>query len=84
MLALLQKIIKDVCTVANGDDYCIAGIFGLVSLIVGIVVAIIAIIVCGSDVVKLGDFLMKFAAFIGSVITTVCTGKMIKKGAEPE
>ena len=88
---LICDVIKDVSTVKNGEDYCIAGITGIVGLIIGCIVMIVAtaVIFHGMTemdklVEELGNLLVKFGAYLGTLISTVCAGKAVKNNAEPQ
>lgn len=83
-MELLKTIVKDVCTIKNGEDYCIAGITGLLGLLIGCGVMVYAVWHFGDDIAKVGDLLVKFGAYLGTLITTVCTGKIVKNNAEPQ
>jgi hypothetical protein len=72
------------CTLANGEDYCIAGIFTVAAMFIGILMMLYVFGVVRPDKTSdVCELLRSFGMYYGSVITTGCTGKLLTNKAEP-
>jgi len=85
MFDLSKQILKDVCTVKNGEDACIAGIAMVIGMSVGLLVLVYALWNSADHTLaSYGGILKDFGTYQAEVITSGCIGKGAKAimGAE--
>lgn len=87
MMETLKSVIKDICTVKNGLDYDMAGVFGLIAVLVSCFMALYGLMVvpiAALTLPALGEMLKDFGFGTAAIIAAACGGKAWKKNAEPE
>lgn len=81
----MTKFIKDICTLANGEDFDIAGSATLLAILVGfLIMGYVFFIVRPQAINDISEILKTFAIYHSSIITTGGAGKLINNKAEPK
>ena len=82
---MFSKFIKDICTLANGEDFDIAGTATLFAIILGfLIMGYVFLIVRPTAISDISEILKNFAIYHSSIITTGGTGKLLNNKAEPK
>lgn len=78
----LLQVIKDLATLKNGQDYCLAGVLTIIGLVAIVLFLIVGGIGAGLDIEKLRKIFDGFFEYIGLLIGMGSTGKLATNKAE--
>lgn len=85
MWKTFNKIVKDIATLANGEDFCAAGISMLIAIAIGIFIfAYVVAIIKPHAIGDITSFMQAYSVYNGSVVTTGGVGKMLTNKSEPD
>ena len=80
-----MNILKDLCTLADGQSACLAGIGTIIAIIVGVLImGYVFFYVHPTSVSDISQILQTFAIYHSAAITTGCAGKYATNKAEPQ